>query len=327
MTDLTDTTRVTRLAPSPTGTLHLGNALTFVVNWALARRQGWRVVLRMEDLDSGRVREGAAREVVDVLRWLGLDWDEGPLVQSADLSPYRAALERLRGAGLIYPCDATRKEIERAASAPHESDGETRYPGINRPFGDVTEAALAAADVLADDAYAWRLSGPDGPVEFVDQLHGPQAVDVQAQVGDFAVATKAGLPAYQLAVVVDDARQGVTDVVRGDDLLNSTPRQVLLYRLLGLGEPPHYWHLPLVSGPDGRRMAKRDDAVRLTTYLDAGVPGERVVGLLARWAGLADEREVVSARAFARRLDPSRLAYDAPQFTQEDEQWLMDGKA
>ncbi|MEO0476796.1 MAG: tRNA glutamyl-Q(34) synthetase GluQRS [Planctomycetota bacterium] len=326
MDDQTPTTRVTRLAPSPTGTLHLGNALTFVVNWALARRLGWRVVLRMEDLDAGRVREGAAQETIDVLRWLGLDWDEGPVVQSADLSPYREALERLREAGLIYPCSATRKEIERAASAPHESDGETRYPGLNRP-GPGKEADLAAAvsDVLADDAYAWRLIVPAGPVAFVDELLGTQSIDVQAQVGDFAVATKAGLPAYQLAVVVDDARQGVTDVVRGDDLLTSTSRQVLLYQMLGLGDPPRYWHLPLVMGPDGRRMAKRDDAVRLTTYLDAGAPGERVVGLLAWWAGLTDGREVVSAEQFAERLEPDRIAYDPPRFTQEDERWLMDG--
>lgn len=322
----TSTTRVTRLAPSPTGTLHLGNALTFVVNWALARRLGWRVILRMEDLDAGRVREGAAQEAEAVLRWLGLDWDEGPLVQSADLLPYRQALEWLKNMGSIYPCSATRKEIEQAASAPHKSDGETRYPGINRPAaGRGIEPAEAMHDVLADDAYAWRLIVPDGPVDFVDELLGPQSVDVQAQVGDFAVATKAGLPAYQLAVVVDDARQGVTDVVRGDDLLNSTPRQVLLYEVLGLGAPPRYWHLPLVAGADGRRMAKRDDAVRLTTYLDAGVPGERVVGLLAKWAGLADARAAVSAEQFAQRLDPDRIAYDPPRLTQEDERWLMDG--
>lgn len=323
---------MTRLAPSPTGTLHLGNALTFLVNWALARRLGWRVVLRMEDLDVGRVREGAGDEAVAVLRWLGMDWDEGPTYQSADLSPYRAALERLLERGLIYPCNATRKEIELAASAPHASDGETRYPGINRPApGSRSKASSFTQDVLADDDYAWRVVVPEGPVDFVDELHGAQSIDVQAQVGDFVLATKSGLPAYQLAVVVDDARQGVTDVVRGDDLLSSTPRQVLLYRMLGLGVipgmPPRYWHLPLVRGQDGRRMAKRDDAVRLTTYLDAGVPGERVVGLLARWVGLADGREEVSAEAFAQRLDPDRIAYDAPQFTEEDERWLMDGQA
>ena len=327
MADDTPTTRVTRLAPSPTGTLHLGNALTFVVNWAMARRLSWRVVLRMEDLDAGRVRQGAAEQAVQVLRWLGLDWDEGPVDQSSDLTPYREALESLRDRGLIYPCGATRKEIETAASAPHASDGETRYPGINRPkSGRYTpEAGSEPPPVLADDAVAWRLIVPDGPVAFADELHGPQAIDVQAQVGDFAVATKAGLPAYQLAVVVDDARQGVTDVVRGDDLLASTPRQVVLYELLGLGPVPRYWHLPLVTDAEGRRMAKRDYAVRLTHYLDAGVPGERVIGLLARWAGLADGYDAWTAEQFAQRLDPERPVYDAPRFTDRDAQWLSEG--
>lgn len=318
---------MTRLAPSPTGTLHLGNALTFVVNWAMARRLGWRVVLRIEDLDLGRVREGADREAINILQWLGLDWDEGPYVQSDDLSPYREALERLRDQGLLYPCNATRKEIEQAASAPHASDHETRYPGINRPPGGLTAAARDAHDVLADDGFAWRVIVPDEPVDFVDEVLGVQSINVQQQVGDFALATKAGLPAYQLAVVVDDARQGVTDVVRGDDLMSSTPRQVLLYQLLGLGpvpgEAPRYWHLPLVLGPDGYRMAKRRDSVRLTTYLDAGVPGERVVGLLARWAGLTDARKPMSAIQFAQQMDPARIAYDSPRFTEEDEQWLM----
>ncbi|MGB0767456.1 MAG: glutamate--tRNA ligase family protein, partial [Phycisphaeraceae bacterium] len=262
---------------------------------------------------------------VEVLGWLGLDWDVGPVSQRADLSVYEAALATLRDRGLIYPCDATRKEIESAASAPHESDGETRYPGLNRPAAGRYEVTDKTPPLLADDRYAWRLVVPDGPIGYVDRLRGAGSEDVQARVGDFALATKAGLPAYQLAVVVDDARQGVTDVVRGDDLLNSTPRQVLLYRLLGLGEPPRYWHLPLVRGEGGRRMAKRDDAVRLTTYLAAGVAGERVVGLLACWAGLIDRPEPMSARDFADRLDPDAIDYPSPQFTAMDERWLMDG--
>lgn len=322
---MTSTTRVTRLAPSPTGTLHLGNAMTFMVNWAMARRLGWRVVLRMEDLDAGRVRKGADQEAIDVLRWLGMDWDEGPVYQSHDLSPYAQALDRLRCEGLIYPCSATRKQIEAALSAPHEGDGETRYPGIHRPANGRYEEGAAAPPLLENDDYAWRLIVPDGPVAFRDELQGEHAVDVQQQVGDFALATKAGLPAYQLAVVVDDARQGVTDVVRGDDLLSSTPRQVLLYKKLGLGEPPRYWHLPLVRGQEGRRMAKREDAVRLTTYLDAGVPAERVVGLLAYWAGLAKRREQLDSQAFADRLDPEQIGYACPAFTKEDEQWLISG--
>lgn len=297
-----------------------------MVNWALARRLGWRIVLRMEDLDLGRVRQEADREAIDILHWLGIDWDEGPHYQSADLSPYEAALTSLRNRGLIYPCSATRKQIEAVLSAPHAEDQEMRYPGIHRPAsGRYDPTADEAPRLLDDDEYAWRLIVPDGEIAFVDQLHGPQAIDVQQQVGDFAVATKAGLPAYQLAVVVDDARQGVTDVVRGDDLLRSTPRQLLLYRLLELGEPPRYWHLPLVKGADGRRLAKRHDSVRLTSYLHAGVPGDRVVGLLARWAGLVDERVSMSAVEFAQRLRPDRLATESVTFNEEDQRWLMNG--
>lgn len=301
----------------------MGNALTFMVNWALARRLGWRVLLRMEDLDAGRVREGAAQEAIDVLRWLGIDWDDGPVYQRADMSPYAEALGLLRERGLIYPCTATRKEIEAALSAPHEGDFETRYPGIHRPrSGRYDASAAPAMPLLEADDTAWRLIVPDGPIAFVDELHGPQSIDVQQHVGDFAVATKAGLPAYQLAVVVDDARQGVTDVVRGDDLLNSTPRQVLLYELLGLGQPPRYWHLPMVYGASGRRLAKRDGAVRLTTYLEAGVPAEQVVGLLGYWAGLIRERALMSSAEFADRLRPDKLARGRVTFTQEDERWL-----
>jgi glutamyl-tRNA synthetase len=281
----------------------------------------------MEDLDDQRVRAGAAEETAALLRWLGLDWDEGPLVQSEDVSPYRAALEQLREAGHLYPCDATRKEIERAASAPHATDGETRYPGIHRPPRDrMRDASIVERDVLANDGYAWRVVVPYESITFVDRVRGARMTNVQAEVGDFAVATKGGLPAYQLAVVVDDARQGVTDVIRGDDLLNSAPRQMLLYRLMDLGDPPRYWHLPLVAGPDGRRMAKRHDAVRLTTYRDAGVPGERVIGLLAKWVGLTNRRESMPTATFIERLNPDALAYDAPRMTKEDEQWLMDDR-
>lgn len=317
---------MTRLAPSPTGTLHLGNALSFLVNWALARREGWRVVLRLEDLDAGRVRAGAGDEAIAILRWLGIDWDEGPVYQSHDLAPYSLALESLKQRGLIYPCTATRKQIAQALSAPHEGDQETRYPGLNRPAAGRYVADANEPGLLDDDNYAWRLIVPDGEISFQDELRGKMSIDVQQQVGDFAVATKAGLPAYQLAVVVDDAHQGVTDVIRGDDLIASTPRQVLLYRMLGLGPPPRYWHLPLVHGVDGVRMAKRDNIYRLTTYMDQGVPGERVVGLLAGWSGLSDHRAEMQAAEYLERFEPDKLAYDSPVFTSEDERWLMTGE-
>ena len=273
----------TRLAPSPTGALHLGNARTFVLNWALARQRGQRVLLRIEDLDGPRIKRGTDRLAMDTLAWLGIDWDEGPIYQSSDLEPYRQALEGLRERGLIYPCDATRKEIEAAQSAPHRDEHELRYPGTNRP--EAVQSLEELPPLLSEDEHAWRVIVSEGSIDFVDELHGQQAIDVQQQVGDFVVASKAGMPAYQLAVVVDDARQGVTDVVRGDDLLNSTARQVLLQRLLGLGEPPRYCHVPLVVGEDGRRLAKRHGDTRLAKYRESGVAPERVVGLLAKWSG------------------------------------------
>lgn len=317
--------RVTRLAPSPTGALHLGNALTFLTNWALARRLGWRIVLRIEDLDGPRIKQGSDGQAIELLQWLGIDWDEGPIYQSADLSPYRAALQTLAERGLIYPCTATRKQIEAALSAPNEGDHELRYPGINRPSSGRFAFNTDTPPLLEEDDTAWRLIVPDEDIVFADHVQGRQSVNVQQQVGDFVVATKAGLPAYQLAVVIDDARQGVTDVVRGSDLVNSTGRQMLLYQLLGLEPLPTYYHLPLVYGPDGRRLAKRHGDTRLATYRDQGMPARRVVGLLAHWAGLVDRPEPMGAAAFARLLMPDRLPTESVTFIPEHEQWLQAG--
>lgn len=322
----------TRLAPSPTGALHLGNAFAFLVNWALARKLGWRVVLRIEDLDGPRIKPGSDQLTIDLLRWLGMDWDAGPHYQSADLSPYRAALEQLRARGDIYPCDATRKEIELAMSAPHADDHERRYPGpdmiaqARATIGNTASEQEAADNVplLEEDNFAWRLRVPDEDIVFEDALHGPQRVNVQQHVGDFVVATKAGHPAYQLAVVVDDARQSVTHVVRGDDLLAATARQVLLYGKLGLGENrPNYIHLPMVYGQDGRRLAKRHGDTRLAQYMDTGVAPERVVGLIAYWAGLSPSRRPMSAVELTHRIDLAGLTNDPITFTPEDDAWLQ----
>jgi len=310
----------TRLAPSPTGALHLGNARTFVINWALARRRGWRVVMRMEDLDGPRIKAGAAEHAYDALRWLGLDWDEGPYTQRSDLSAYHAALGRLGEAGLIYRCRCTRKEIEAAQSAPHEDEHELRYPGTCRP----ERSAAARYEASDEDGMSWRLWVEDEAVRFVDEIVGEVAINVQDQVGDFIVATKAGLPAYQLAVVVDDAAQGVTEVVRGDDLVRSTPRQLLLYRLLGLGPTPRYYHVPLVLGEDGRRLAKRHGDTRVTTYREAGCSAERIIGLLGAWCGLGDRR-AMSVAEFAERFELDRLPREAVTFTEQDHRWLIEG--
>jgi len=309
----------TRLAPSPTGALHLGNARTFLVNWAMARRRGWRIVLRIEDLDGPRVKRGTDREAMDLLAWLGIDWDVGPIHQSADLAPYEAALRRLGRDGMIYRCTCTRKDLEQAQSAPHdEPSHDRRYPGTHRP-GRPTPIDYAPGDAEV----AWRVRVPDEAIAFDDRFMGRQSINVNREVGDFIVASKAGLPAYQLAVVVDDARRGVTDVVRGDDLLRSTPRQLLLYRLLRLGPTPRYWHLPLVVGADGRRLAKRHGDTRLRRYHAEGVDPDRVVGLIGAWSGLAP-RQPMSAAEFAERLDLDRLPPEPAVFSAEDERWLVD---
>jgi len=310
----------TRLAPSPTGALHLGNARTFLINWALARQNGWRIMMRIEDLDGPRIKQGAAEHAMDTLAWLGIDWDEGPTYQLHDLSRYHAALQRLADAGLIYPCRCTRKEIVEAQSAPHGDSHDLRYPGTCQPDAP-TPTTYVADDT---DGRAWRVRVPEGEIAFEDAFAGRQSVDVQQTVGDFVVASKAGLPAYQLAVVVDDHDQGVTHVVRADDLITSTPRQMLLYRMLGLGDPPAYVHVPLVLGEDGHRLAKRHGDTRVSTYRERDVAPQRVVGLLASWCGIGDERGELSAAEFADAFDLSRLPRESVTFTADDDRWLTE---
>ncbi len=313
----------TRLAPSPTGALHLGNARTFLVNWALARQQGWEIVLRIEDLDGPRVKPGAAEEAIDVLRWLGLDWDEGPYYQRHDLSPYRAALEHLAVQGDIYPCHCTRREIEAAAlSAPHGDEHELRYPGTCRP---ATRTAVSV-EQLDDPGVAWRLRVPEGVTAFEDQFAGRHEHDVQATSGDFLVATKEGLPSYQLAVVIDDSSQRIDRVVRGDDLLASTHRQLLLQQRLGLSSPPVYFHLPLVVGEDGRRLAKRHGDSRISHYRSLGVSARRIIGLLAQWCGI-DSRTALSASEFCKSFRIATMPDRAVTFLKTGDARLRDGLA
>jgi glutamyl-tRNA synthetase len=309
----------TRLAPSPTGALHLGNARTFLVNWALARQQGWRIVLRIEDLDGPRVKPEAAAEAIDILQWLGLDWDEGPHYQRRDLAPYRAALDRLAQQGHVYPCRCTRREIEQASlSAPHADDHELRYPGTCRG-----NQFMQSED--PQDQIALRLRVPAGATAFTDNFIGLHQHDVDAATGDFLVATKEGLPSYQLAVVVDDARQGVDRIVRGADLLASTHRQLLLQQRLGLAPPPEYWHLPLVVGADGRRLAKRHGDSRVSHYRRQGVTPDRALGLLAEWCGLGPRRQL-DAEQFLRQFDLTRVPKAPIVYTLADEAWLLQSK-
>ena len=293
----------TRLAPTPSGALHVGNARTFLVNWALARNLGWRIVLRLEDLDLGRVKAGAHEAAIDDMRWIGVDWDGEPEVQSRDLAPYRAALERLAADGRVFRCDRSRAEIRGAASAPHSEDGETRYPPELRPSGPWPRAIAASGEGAWEANH--RLRVDPGPERVHDEFLGDFTFDPGLECGDMVVWTKLGVPAYQLAVVVDDARHGVTDVVRGDDLLASAARQQLIARALGLAHA-RWWHVPLVYGDDGKRLAKRHGSHSLAAMRAAGVAPERVIGWCARSLGLGTER-ALSAHEFLARATPDAL--------------------
>jgi len=304
----------TRLAPSPTGALHLGNARTFLVNWALARQRGWEIVYRVEDLDGPRVKAGSVERVAADLRWLGIDWDREAPLQSTDLGPCREAMLTLASAGLAYPCALTRAEIAAAAAAPHAGDHESRFPAELRP-----ELSRREFD---DEATNWRFVAPDREVVVADEFAGERAHNVAAEVGDFIVWTKRGQAAYQLAVTVDDHRQGVTHVVRGDDLIPSAARQALLREALGIGQEPVYVHLPLVLGPDGRRLAKRHGDTRVETFRESGASAERVIGLLASWSGVCGAPEAMGATEFVERFDLARMPGEPSVFTPEDERWL-----
>ncbi len=278
---------VGRLAPSPTGAQHVGNARTYLIAWLAVRARGGRILLRIEDIDSPRIKPGAADQACMDLRWLGIDWDEGPIVQTRRLPLYEAALRQLQAREMIYPCDCSRSDVERSASAPHPEHEGPVYPGT------CSHRRVADAAALDDQPYAWRFRLRDDSYSFVDGFRGPTHVNLREVGGDFVVWKSAGTPAYQLAVVVDDAALGITEVIRGDDLIPSTPRQLLLYQALELG-PPQFVHVPLVLGPDGRRLAKRHGDTRLTTLCAAGVRPEALLGLLAWSCGWIDRIEPIT---------------------------------
>ena len=273
-----DDARTTRLAPTPSGALHVGNARTFLVNWAMARNEGWRIVMRLEDLDSGRMRPGAHEASLEDLRWLGFSWREPVVTQSARLPRYRAALAALHAAGLIFPCTRTRRDVLEAVSAPHESaatpapDDEPVYPPQFRPPLDAPLPPLGAVITVN-----WRFRVPDGEaISFHDARFGPQRAVAGRDFGDFLVWRKDDAPSYQLSCAVDDAELGITEVVRGADLIRSTFRQLLLIRALG-HIAPAYYHAPLMLDDRGERLAKRHDALSLRTLRAQGVTPAEII--------------------------------------------------
>ncbi len=275
-----------RFAPSPSGRMHLGNLFCALLSYLSVKSRGGEWILRIEDLDTARCRPEYARQVEEDLRWLGLAWDEGgsaggpdaPYFQSERTALYEAALARLRGMGLVYPCFCTRAQLH-AASAPHREDGLTVYPGTCRGLTPEDIARREAAGRRG----ALRLRVPEETVTFTDGHLGELTEYLPTDCGDFLLRRSDGLFAYQLAVVVDDAAMGITEVVRGADLLSSTPRQLLLYELLGW-EAPEFYHFPLLLSPDGRRLSKRDGDLGLGALRERYTP-EEIIGKLAYLAG------------------------------------------
>lgn len=285
-----------RFAPSPTGPLHLGSLRTALAAWLFARSQSSRFLVRVEDLDPQRSRPEFEREQLAELSRLGIDWDGEVVRQSARLHLYETALAELDAQGRVYPCYCTRAEIREAASAPHGEYPEGAYPGTCR--GLTTEQRLARE--RSGRPHALRLRAAGELIGFTDRLLGPQ----EARVDDFVIRRTDGVPAYQLAVVVDDAAQGVGEVVRGADLVDSTPRQILLARLLGLPRPI-FAHVPLVLGPDGSRLAKRHGAV---TPSERHESGQEVLTWLAYSLGLVAPRtRVQRASELLPEFDPDRI--------------------
>lgn len=278
-----------RFAPTPSGRMHLGNVFTALMAWLAARSEGGGFLLRIEDLDTDRCSTQQADLLREDLRWLGLDWDMEQPCQSVRTAYYEEILDLLRERGNVFPCWCTRGDLKNAPNAPHASDGHPIYPGTCR---DLTPAQRA--EKAMERPPLWRLRVPTERIVFTDGVQGPWGENLAAECGDFILRRADGVFAYQLAVVADDIAAGVTQVVRGRDLLSSTPRQLYLYRLLD-APPPVYYHVPLLTASDGRRLSKRDRDLDLGVLRQRFAP-EELLGTLAHAAGLLDRYIPCTAR-------------------------------
>ena len=301
---------VGRLAPSPTGALHLGNVRTFMIAWLRARSQGGKVIFRMEDLDHPKDKPGAAAQAVEDLRWLGFDWDE-EYVQSERKAIYREALESLHASGLAYPCVCSRRDVEAAQSAPHAGE-QLYYPGTCRGRFSSWAEAKGFLDEPSDSRSSrtpcWRFRVPENAIiSFDDAFAGHFEQNVSATLGDFPLARDEFGAGYTLACTLDDLLMGVTEVVRGDDLLPATPAQILLARALSKAidgcRLPSYCHVPLVVGRDGKRLAKRHGDTRIATFREQGKTPKDILGFLATSCGWAKRGERVSLADLLPRFD------------------------
>ena len=286
---------VGRFAPTPSGRMHLGNVFSALMAWASVRSQNGSLILRVEDLDIRAHNPQYTSLLLDDLQWLGLTWDKGPYYQSRRTELYQEALLDLRQQGLLYPCFCSRADLH-AAQAPHASDGTYVYAGTCRNLSQSERKELSSHKIPAT-----RIHVPNKIYAFEDKVYGSTSQNLAESCGDFIVQRADGVFAYQLAVVVDDADMGITEVVRGSDLLSSTPRQLYLQDVLGLSHPV-YAHLPLLVAPDGRRLSKRNHDLDLGVLRSQGKTPEEILGFLAYCVGLTEENEPLSAVQIANRF-------------------------
>ena len=294
-------TPVGRFAPTPSGRMHLGNVFAALIAWLSVRSKGGEMVLRMEDLDTQRTSLEYARLLREDLHWLGLDYDRETPPQSQRSRVYDGYFERLREMGLLYPCYCTRSQLH-SVNAPHLSDGTYVYPGTCRDLSEEMRAAMNRPP-------AWRVRVPDRQWEFCDLVQGEYRLNLATDCGDRVVRRADGVYVYQLAVTVDDGEAGVTEVVRGMDLLSSAPRQMYLQELFGFPHPA-YGHVPMLLAPDGRRLSKRDRDLDLG-QLQKWVSAQEVIGTLAYSAGLIEQNTAISAKELAAEFDWKKLKGDA----------------
>ncbi|MBL6997742.1 MAG: tRNA glutamyl-Q(34) synthetase GluQRS [Phycisphaerales bacterium] len=307
------TSPITRLAPSPTGSLHIGNICTFLLNWVIAKQRNWKIVFRMEDIDGPRKKSIAIEESIDILRWIGIDWDGEIVIQSDRIDAHQEMLHTLIEKDLAYHCSLTRKELNTVLSAPHETFS-SKDP-IYRP-ANVRLHNSSLPNIQTN----WRFVSERATHVVHDELYGAQICDTSH---DFVIWTKDNSPTYQLAVVADDHYQHITHIIRGNDLLQSAAWQELLFEAMGW-ETPTWIHLPLVIGSDGKRVAKRHGDSRISTYRSRGVSPERIIGLIAMWTHAQIDPIPMSLEKFLHSFDLDKLQPNNIVFTKEDETWLLD---
>ena len=290
-----------RFAPSPTGRMHLGNVFSALLSWLSVKSKGGEWLLRIEDIDPGRSRQAFADLLMDDLQWLGLSWDGEPVYQSRRSAIYEHYFSLLREQGLTYPCYCTRADLL-ATQAPHESDGRVVYPGTCRPKG---KSPIGPTSPAIPRPASTRLIVPDRAIAITDGHYGPHSVNLSTHVGDFIIRRKDGAWAYQLAVVVDDALMGITEVVRGRDLLLSSPQQMYVAQLLGFSTP-RFIHLPLLCNEEGQRLSKRDKSLDMES-LRQHCTAPELIGHLAFLAGLQPEPQPATPKSLVGTFDWSKV--------------------